>query len=273
MLNKVEVTTRQGNLLSLPLEEITNGLAIEEIEGLDPVKATLVSTSFARMDGEQYQSSRRETRNIKLTLAIEPDETLETVSDVRRRVYAFFMPKSEVSLRFFTDDGSPVDIVGRVESCEAPLWAQEPTVVVSIICFDPDFFNPTLVHVAGATTSGSTETTINYDGTVETGIQLVLSVNRSLAEFTIYHNPPNETLRTLDFSAALLSGDVVTINTVAGQKYATLNRTSVESSVLYGISPQSAWIELAPGPNLIRVYATGAPVPFDLNYYKRYGGL
>lgn len=273
MLSKVEVTTRQGNLLSLPLEDVTNGLAIEEIEGLDPVKATLVSTSFANMDGEQYQSSKRELRNIKITLAIEPDETLESVSSVRRRVYAYFMPKTEVNLRFFTDDGAPVDIVGRVESCDAPLWAQEPTAVVSILCFDPDFFNPTETQVTGATTSGTTPITINYDGSVETGIRFTLAVNRTMSDVTIYHTPPNDTLRVLEFSAPLLAGDQLIINTVTGQKFATLVRTSVSSPILYGVSPQSSWIELAPGPNLLRVYATGAAVPFTINYFKRYGGL
>lgn len=273
MLSKIEVTTRQGNLLSLPLEDISFGLTVDDVEGLDPVKATLVSSSFARLDGEQYQSSKRETRNIKLTLGIEPDEATETVAGVRRRVYAYFMPKSQVTLRFFSDDGPSVDIVAIVESCETPLWTQEPTAVVSLMCFDPDFISPTLTTVEGATTSGSDEFTINYDGTVETGIQFVLAVDRSVNDITIYHNPPNDTLRTMEFSAPLLNGDEVTINTVVGQKYATRKRTGVDTSILFGISPQSSWIELSPGPNVFRVYATGAAIPFDINYFTRYGGL
>lgn len=273
MLTKVDVTTRQGNLLSLPLEEISNGLVVEEIEGLDPVRAIIVSSSFANLDGEQYQSSKREKREIKFTLGIEPDETIEEVSDVRDRVYDFFMPKSEVDLKFFFDNRDPVNIKGRVETCETPLWAQEPTVVANVLCFDPDFYNPTEVVVAGATTSGSTEFTIDYDGTVGSGLQFILSVNRSMSDFTIYHNPPNETLRSMEFAESLVSGDQVTINTVVGQKFATLKRSSVDSSIMHGISPQSSWLELARGPNLFRVYATGAAVPFEIKYFKRYGGL
>jgi hypothetical protein len=274
MLNSLEVTTRQGNLLSLPLEEINNGLVVEEIEGLDPVRAILVSSSFAGLDGEQYQSSRREKREIKITLGIDPDETLEEVSDVRRRVYAYFMPKAEVNLKFFFDnDASPVQINGRVESCETPLWAAEPTVIVNIQCFDPDFFDPTEVVVSEETTSGSDEFTIDYDGTVASGLQFIFSADRDIDDFTIYHNPPNETLRTMEFAAPLLDGDVVTINTVAGQKYATLNRLSVDSSIMFGISPQSSWIEMEPGANIFRVYATGDPVPFQIKYFNRYGGL
>lgn len=273
MLIKVEVTTRQGNVLTLYLEEVNNGLFIEEIEGLDPVRAVMVSSSFAGLDGEQYQSSKREKREIKFTLAIEPDETSEEVSDVRHRAYAYFMPKSQVHLRFFFDNADPIDINGRVETCEAPVWAQEPTVVANVLCFDPDFYNPTEVVVSGATTSGSDQFTINYAGTVETGIQFIFSPDRSISDFTIYHNPPNETLRTMEFASPLLSGDVVTINTVAGQKFATRKRTGVDTSIMFGISPQSSWLELAPGPNLFRVYATGAAVPFQIKYSNRYGGL
>jgi hypothetical protein len=71
----------------------------------------------------------------------------------------------------------------------------------------------------------------------------------------------------------LVAGDVLSINTVTGSKGATLTRAGVESSVLYGISPQSSWLELMPGVNTIRVYATGAAIPLSIEYINRYGGL
>jgi hypothetical protein len=57
MLTGVEVRTIQDNLLALSLDDPSSGFIIEEIEGLDPVKASVVSSSFATMDGEQYQFS------------------------------------------------------------------------------------------------------------------------------------------------------------------------------------------------------------------------
>jgi hypothetical protein len=146
--------------------------------------------------------------------------------------------------------------VGRVESCEAALFTAEPAVDISVMCFDPDFFEITPEVVSGSTTSGETPMTIEYVGTVETGIELTLNVNRSLAGFTVYHVPPNDGIRTLDFA-----------------KGATLTRAGVTSSVLYGISPQSNWLELMPGTNTIRVYATGADIPLAIEYINKYGGL
>lgn len=274
MITRVEVTTRQGNVLSLPLEEVSNGLLVEEIEGLDPVKATIVSSSFAGLNGEQYHSSKRERRDIKISLGLEPDETvLDTVGAVRRRAYGYFMPQTEVSLRFFSDDVPPVDITGMVESCETPHWAQEPTLVASINCFDPDFIDPTIVTVERATTSTLTEFEIDYDGTVESGLKFVLAVDRTMSEFTIYHNPPNQSLVSMDFAAPLLAGDELTISTVPGDKFATLKRLGVESPIMFGVSPQAKWLELTHGTNLFRVYATGAAVPFEIQYFNRYGGL
>lgn len=279
MLTKVEARTRQGDLLSLPLEDDTSGYLVLPIEGLGPVKATLVSSSFAQQDGEQYHSSRRETRNIKLKLELSPDPATETVGQLRRKLYNFFMPKTEVTLRFYDEEDGAVleaNITGRVESCDPDLFTQEPTVDISIVCFDPDFVEIVPEVVSGGTTSGTTPILINYVGTVETGIELTLNVNRSLSEFTVYHVPPNDSIRTLEFdNVPLVAGDVLKISTVSGAKGATLTRAGVTSSVLYGVSPQSNWLELTPGENAIRVYhgASGAAIPLAIEYINKYGGL
>jgi len=275
MLTKVEVrTSTSGMLLSLPLEEITDGIFVEDISGLDPVKATLVSSSTANLDGAQFQSSRRESRNILLTLGLEPlDWEVHNIRNIRKNLYSFFMPKSEVKLRFFLDDGLEVDITGRVESFETPLFAKDPQVVISVMCFDPDFVELTSVEIEEDTVSTTTTFPIDYPGTVETGILLTLLVDRALTEFTIYHTPPDGLVRTLDFAAVLQADDVLRINTVVGNKFITLTRSAVESSLLYAMSPQSAWIELFKGINQFRVFADGAAIPYTLEYTVKYGGL
>lgn len=273
MLTMVEARTRQGVMLSLPMEDISGGYLVEDINGLDPVKATLVSSSHAKQDGSQYHSSRRENRNITIRVKIMPDHVGNTVRGLRLSLYSFFMPKSEVSLRFYDSDGLVVNIWGRVEDCKAALFTKEPAVDISIICFDPDFAELEPVQYSGMTTSGFTESLITYAGSVETGIQFVFTPNRSISEFTIYHRPPNDALRQMDFEASLVAGDVLTISTVPGAKGATLNRIGVISSLLYGVSPESNWIELMHGDNYIRVYAEGAAIPFNIEYVNRYGGL
>lgn len=273
MLTMVEARTPQGVLLSLPMSDISGGYLIEEIDGLDPVKATLVSSSFAKQDGSQYHSSRREDRNIKLRVKLEPNYMSTTVRGLRTHLYTFFMPKSAVSLRFYDSDGLVVNISGRVESFGTPLFAKESVVDISIVCFDPDFVELDPVIFSGMTTPGFDEVTIAYAGSVETGIQFVLQPDRVINAFTIYHLPPNDSLRQMDFAAPLAAGDVLTISTIPGNKFAQLNKTGFISSILYGISPESNWIELMHGDNQIRVYAEGAAIPYTIEYVNRHGGL
>jgi hypothetical protein len=258
--------------------DTSSGVYIEDIEGLGPVKATLVSSSFAGEDGEQFHSSRREARDVKLTLGLEPDYVTSTVRALRGRLYNYFMSGMPINLRFYDQDGPTlltVGIDGRVETCEPVIFSNEPAVEVGIRCFKPDFLELVETSVAGNTVSTATDMTINYTGTVETGIVFTMIANRAVTDFTIYHTPPDGITRTLYFSTPLANGDKVVISTVPGSKYArlTLSGQSSSSSTLKGISPQSNWIEFQPGPNLFRVQTGGAAVPWSLKYTNRHGGL
>lgn len=282
LLNALEVLNSRGATLNLPLEDTSGGFVVQKIEGLDPVKATLVSSSFANMDGEQFHSSRREARNIKLTLGLDPDYAVGSVKDLRDFLYQYFMPKSRDILTFRMFDKFATEIFNQylnlnieayIESFDSDLFVAEPTVDISMMCFDPDFFDPNLVTFDGMTVSDTTTGTVTYDGTIETGVILTIRPNRAMTDVTIYHTPPDGTQVTVYISYPLLAGDVLQVSSVTGSKSATLLRGGVESSVLYAISPQSGWLTLQPGDNGLRVYAVGAPVPFDIQYLNKYGGL
>lgn len=275
MLTLTEIRNIAGSVLSLQLNDVTDGFVLRDIKGLDPVNATLISSDYAQQDGAQFHSARRLTRNIIFVLNLEPERstTPTTVKELRSQLYSYFMPKSQVELRFIDSAGLTVTITGRVESFDSPLFASESAVNVSVLCFDPDFTKLTSETISGDTVSDTTETLVAYDGTVETGIEFVLSLDRAEDAFTIYHRAPSGVITSLDFAASLLTDDILTINTITGSKGAVLTRATVDSSVLYGVSAQATWIELQPGDNYIRVYATGAAIPYEITYTKRYGGL
>lgn len=273
MLSKVDVTNRRGQVLSLEMLENDDGYQIADIDGLNPVKATFVSTSYANMEGEQYQSARRGPRNIKIKLDLDPDFVTQTYTSLRENLYSYFMTKNLVKLRFYMDTGLTVDIDARVEDVSTPLFEQDPSVDISLMCFKPDFIDPEMNTISGNTVSSSTNTVIAYPGTVETGVVLTLNVNRNLDSFTIYNLVEDGTQQQLDFSSPLIAGDQLVISSLKGSKGITLTRSGVSSSLLYGRSAQSSWIELNEGNNQFRVYALGDPVPYELEYVDRYGGL
>ncbi len=272
MLNRVEVTNEQGTILVLPLYDPSEGIYVKDIEGLDPVKATLVSSSFATVDGAQYQSSRRETRNIIMKLGMELGYGLD-IRGLRTKLYSFFMPKTSVRLRFFVEGVDPVDINGRIETMESALFTQDPEAFISLICFDPDFFDPTPVVINQMTVTDTTEYVVDYDGTVETGIRLAMVLNRAQVSLDIFHRAPDGTTRSLEFEAPLITGDTLAISTETGNKEVLRTRAGTEISVLYGMSPYSNWINLFPGLNYLRVVSDGAPVAYTIEYTTKYGGL
>jgi len=273
MLTHVEVMSDQGALLTLSLEDTAEGYVVESIEGLDPVNATLVYSSFAQLDKSEYQSSKREKRNLVFNLEFEPTWGTNTVESLRKRLYSWFMPKSRVRLRFFEDTGLVVDIVGRVESTLSPRFAKDPDVKISIVCGESDFLGLTPVKLTGFTTAGTASTLVDYEGSVEAGLLFKLYANRTMSSFSIFHQPADDTVRQLDFAFPLIAGDVVEISTVPGSKSGHLIRAGVRSSVLFAIAPQSNWINFFIGANKIRVFSSGAQVPYSIDYLPRYGGL
>jgi hypothetical protein len=275
VITDVDVRSSRGSLLNLPLEDVSDGIVVAEIEGLGPVKVSLVSTKFANSRGSFYQNSVSEDRNIKIKFEIHPDWSVnQTVEEVRQKLYAFFMPQSLVKFTFRTDQNLEVEITGRVESCDPAIFVQEPAVDVSIICFDSDFMDPEVVQYPGMTVNDATDFDIVYLGSVPTGVRFELGLDRDLTEFTIYSTMPDGTIRNFDFAAPMLAQDTLIIETTPGAKSIELYRDgSLAASPMYGKSTQSSWIELQPGTNVMRVYADGAPIPYILSYYARYGGL
>ncbi len=274
MLNKIEVRNSRGSLLTFELDDVSDGIVLKDVDGLGPVKATVGSSRFAKLKGKQLHSIQIEERNIVIKLGLEPDYVTTSVQDLRDRLYAYFMTGEHVSLRFFRSEGLVVDIEGEVESCDPDIFTDTPAMDISIVCLQPDFVNVlSPVTLSGNTVSDSTETLVTYAGNATSGMVFTLNVNRSLTQFTFYFRPPDGTLHTFDLAATLASGDVVTISTIPGSKYATRTRAGTVTSLLYGVSAQSNWHQWIKGENHIRIYAVGAAIPYTIQYLNRYGGM
>jgi len=282
MLTLVEARSPLGSLLSMPMGDASSGIYIQDIDGLGPVKATLVSSSFAGEDGEQYHSMRREARDVKLKLGLEPDYVSSTVRALRARLYNYFMTGMPVNLRFYDVEGTTnltVGIDGRVESCEPAIFDEEPGMEIGLRCFKPDFLELTSANATGSTVSTATDTTVNYTGTVEAGVIFTMTVNKAISDFTLYHTPPDGLIRTLYYShgSPMAVNDKIEISTLPGSKYVryTPAGSTTYQSMLRAMSPQSNWIELQPGPNKLRVQTTAAAagIPWRIDYTNRHGGL
>lgn len=273
MLKSFSVETASGLIQNFPYGDTSNGYQIRDMDGLGPVRANIVSTSFANSDGEQYQASRREKRNILLTIGLVPDYTDHTVSSLRNDLYLYFMPKTEVTLTFTRDDGVDVFITGQVETCDVSIFTKDPVATISIICFKPDFLSvENTVNLLSKTTTDLDR--ITYDGTVSSGLVMSFTATKNMVGFIARVQASGEVPKVFTYDGTILIGDVITLSTVPGNKYINRMRGSEIESILAGVSPFSDWLTFYPGENRFGLQIVGvSPESYTLGFSTRFGGL
>jgi hypothetical protein len=274
VLTAVNATNAVGDFLTLSVLDNSNGYTIREITGLDPVPATLTSSSMAQRDGAQFQNARRELRNIVIKLGLDPNYTEQTVASLRSNLYNYFMPKENVSLGFYIDEGLTYFINGQVEDFNNAMFSADPEVDISILCYDPDFYSPAPVVVSIDTVNGTIETPITYGGTSDVGLIFSMTLTHDLDDgVAIYNTPPLNSYQGMVIETALLTGDIITVNTIDGQKAITLKRGGAESSLLYALQDGAVWLFFHKGINYFRAYSDGATIPATVTYTPKYGGI
>lgn len=278
------LTTSASENLGFYLEDVSNGYGVRSITGLDPVPAIFNSSSFARMDGEFYHSSRREKRNIVITIGLEPDYTDKQVHELRQNLYRFFAPEKRVWMSFHFSVGDVdfanqyADIIGYVESFDAPLFTDDPEAVISVVCFTPDFFDrvaTTYENVSSDTAALPVWHDPLYQGTADTGLLLEIFPDRNISEFSfnVLAQSNNGVGLKFDLQFPFLAGDIIQLTTTVGSKRIVVVRGGVEINLLYAASPFVDWPFLGPGENQVSVQVPGAAVPYKITYNKGFAGL
>ena len=259
-----------SSIPSMDIIQITN------IDGLGPVKANVNTSPYGSMDGAAYNGSNVADRNIVATITLNPDWDIWTPSKLRKLVYSYFIPKSNVRLVFESDaDYPPVEIFGYVETCEPNIFSKDLEIQISIICPNPYFQAVNYVVEAGQT--GDAPINIVNDGTVDSGINVVLTKS-SGADPTLFKIQVRDVAdEHFWVDAGLTTGVRFEMNSVPGQKYIrNVNiGTGDITNLLYTKEEGSTWPLLKPGVNAFFIQNTpsGSVNDWVLNYYPRFGGL
>ena len=275
MITTVRIAN-SSSYMQVALADPSDGYLIKDISGLEPGKATMVSTTFANAPGAQYQTSRREVRNIVFTVGLRSQAGL-SVDDLRAKLYSYFMPQSAVTLTFYTTNLEPVKIDGVVESFEYTRFTKDPQATISVLCYDPDFL--ALSSVSSTSTVGATGTTINYIGTVNTGLEvkLNLATTTGVATTVTLTNTRSDGVQKLNFihyaSLPTGAGSYLLIDTNRFKKAVTMQSGSVVSSALAYVQPFSDWVQLKPGANKLATTFDRSGTVVTCTYTNRYGGI
>lgn len=259
------------------------------IEGLNPVGATINTYKIGVSDGEHYNSSYVNMRNI--VLYIVPKNKSNDIETNRLALYKYFRPKHKIRL-YFQHDSRNVFIDGYVETVEISLYSQLEQFQISVICPQPYFLDvstaqgdftqienlfefPFAIEEEGIEFSrfGQIDDIyINNDGEVETGLIISLYAFGSASGIELYLND-TQYFKLGDLS--LETGDILTINTNKGEKSVTLLRNGTEINCINYVSKGSTWFTLDIGENKIsKIIGSGMEsVNIDVSYYIKYIGV
>lgn len=289
-----------GSSLELSLQDPSNGYQVREITGLDPVKAEISKTPFANLDGAKFQNARRETRNIVMTIGIDPENWIDkSISSLRNDLYYLLSPKSEVTLEFYQVGGPDVKILGYVETFESVLFSQNPQVQISILCMGPDFLSLSPfemeIEMKTSSTTGNRYTPFIYEGTEPTGIEFTIlppeedieGLGSIFFEFTRGTLFINKAYSIENQTWTLEEGAQVLLDSREGSKQVIYIPPPPDPPISwikdvsqYGAPSSIIWPTFFPGYNIFRVslQQSNLPdgrefIPALLKFDVRYGGL
>lgn len=260
MVNLLTVINYLGDDLSINLLNPFNvGMAITKIEGLGPVTADIITNDSATIDGAVFNSSRLSTRNIVITMKLLGTETNnQSIEATRQEVYKYFPVKKKVWLIFETDKRSAM-IDGIVESDEPDIFSDWETTQISVICPSP-FFEALEQQETILPKNAVDPTTINYEGEVETGINILIDLSGPVTQIVLEDQTTSERL-TIDTDSiatkygAFSSGDKIEISTVKGSKKALFKRGDNSYNIINYLDRNPSWFELRKGDNKLIYYA------------------
>lgn len=267
MIKKVTVFQKSDKsdaftmVLTSPINVSANtGFAIDKIDGLGPVGAEINTTEMV-VDGDLFNSARIGKRNIVLDL-IFYSETGTGIEEVRQFSYRLFPMKKNIFIEIETDNRK-LWTQGYVEKNEPNIFEDMEGNQVSLICPDPKWYDSE--NVIDEDLDLNDEITIEYDGEVEVGGLLELTVGSAITKpvsagvpaFTISCANSDGEAQLINIftpTTGFAVGDVIKINSVKGNKSCIYTDTAdADHNALNLLNQNPDWIKLTSGENAIRV--------------------
>lgn len=280
MLTEVKAYSSWQSAPTLPLSDNgraeTDLIQIRNIEGLDPVKASVNTSPFGSVDGEAYIGSSVLSRNIVLTVHPNPDWDAWSYEGLRRLIYSYFMPKRSVRLVFYSDDIIPVEITGIVEDVAANAFSKDPEFLISIICPDPYFIALNATVILGeAVRPGGDVIDIDYGGNVETGVYVKATYESGSVPTSIGIQIGDPAISYFDVVAGVSATKYFEMNSLPMQKFVrnVNTNTGVIANLLSAVKEGSSWPTLQPGENAFSIITNVGVQNWELSYFERFGGL
>lgn len=290
MLTTLEVYSALDTPPDVPLvlgsREDTDPIHIREITGLGPVKADIATSSYGASDGAYQTGAVIGYRNIVIKVGFNPDWVNDTVASLREKLYAYFMTKRGVRLRFFRDNLPTVEIAGTVETCEPNIFSKDPEVQISILCPDPDFVAVATSYVEGWAAGPSYAEWVNFTSLSNADKVPFKMVFQYISgdEYTDGQVVIQKGTTGIVFPAFQVTGEIsaameLHINSERGNKTAqNILPDDDLINLLNTMTDESEWLYVTPGTNAFKVILLDGDIPAEtirwtMTWHERFGGI
>ena len=218
-----------------------------DVSGLNPAAATVNTSVIATSDGSIYNSSRVNSRNIVITIALIQEPEINRIA-----LYKIFKTKQFCKL-YYKNGLRDVFIEGYVESFECGLFSMSEQAQISIICPNPFFknVNSTISYIT--IDSNVVESTIINNGDIASGVEIQITASGEAINPKITNVDTHE---YFELYFVMQSGDTINISTYNGEKSITLHRNGATQNIINSINRSSVWLQLDYGENNF-VYSAG----------------
>lgn len=238
------------------------------VEGLNPPGASIITTKIAGTDGEVFNSSSVDMRNIVIELSLKTP-----IEKNRQKINRLFRSKRWVRL-FYKNDTHDVYIDGYVETHENDFFTQKQKPQISILCpsvyfknnedsviefsnTQPNFEFPFSISAEGVELGiiSKLTTAVIDAGDIETGCTITFRATGDNVVNPVFYNRTTQQYFKIDFSKAeddsfvMQEGDIITISTNKKNKTVTYRRDDVEINAIFLMAEGSEWIQFDPYEN------------------------
>lgn len=261
--------------------------SIEYLDGFYSLGATISTTKIGTVDGEKLSARSVNKRNIGIYLYIK-----KNVSQNRISLYKIFKAKRKVKLSYYSKNRQ-VAIEGYVEDititphqqitqaqivivCPKPFLQNIEDVIVDLDGIKKNFYFPYYVTDAKKAMGYNLNTTakqIRNTSDYETGMIVSLKATEAVRNPYIFDENNNTfQLGTASNPFNMKAGDELIINTET--KTVRLKSNGVETNVFNYIAPNSKWLKLKVGDNIIDYSnADKVKMKVKITYNYKYEGV
>ena len=272
---KITFTTDGGTLACTLGEVGAAPYTIADMQGLSPADATINMTQMALNDGALFNSAKVGINTLNVAIAIEYQAEY-----YRLQAYRIFRPKSEIRVQYQSQQ-IDVWIEGYISKATIGHFDKKQMLVVEIICPFPFWRSSQLLRTEMNTIvknfhfpfaieeddpiplgymQAQQNTVVMNNGSAATGFVMTLHAEAAVSNPKIFNYDTGEFFG-LTFS--MQAGDLISIDSTAGQKSVTLERSGAKTNIFNYIMKDSTWLMLELGANTF-TYEVGTGDEEDL---------